>query len=68
MKKHGVKLGFMSAFARASAVALQEIPQVCCAAVLRRPLSRRTMAEAHGTRARAPMCWISARGAGQRKH
>lgn len=27
-KKHGVKLGFMSAFCRASAIALQEIPAI----------------------------------------
>ena len=45
LKKHGVKLGFMSAFVKASAVALQEIPQV-----------RRTMARAYqGRRTGAPL-------------
>ncbi|CAG8710499.1 14690_t:CDS:1, partial [Gigaspora rosea] len=28
LKKHGIKLGFMSAFVRASSVALQEVPAV----------------------------------------
>jgi len=35
-KKHGVKLGFMSAFVKASAVALMEIPQVCAGSLGRR--------------------------------
>lgn len=71
MEKHGVKLGFMSAFIKASAYALQEVPAVnggarACAwargarvaarAALRAPPGTRPRARNHGRQPRACAC------------